>query len=248
MSERVAVIIVTYQKTEFQKELLAACIKSVTTHMKHASVIVLDDNHSSENLPDVMPAIGLEKTKHPQCGEVNAYVWACEHRSEYDTFVFLHDSTIVLKEIPTVIPDHFRPLWYASKCIRDNLKGGGVEDIMKEFRVKGESCDTIYQALLQNRGSIVFGGMAIFDSVFLKFVAEETNVLELAPRLNTRFLRCFFERLLFMVYSKFGDSNKFNRSALCGDIFNHRDAFHPCKTIRPELAGNPYVLKIWQGR
>ncbi len=248
MSERVAVIIVTYQKTEFQKELLQACLKSVQTHMKNASIFVLDDNHLNHTILDAIPGISVERTKFPQCGEVNAYVWACEHRTEYDTFIFLHDSTFMLKELPTSTPDHFRPLWYASKCIRDNLKGSGVEDIMKEFKVKGESCDTIYSALLQNRGSIVFGGMAIFDSVFLNFFAEETNFLEMAPRLNTRFLRCFFERLLFMVYSKFGDSNKFNRSALCGDIFNHRDAFHPSKTIRPELANNPYVLKIWQGR
>ncbi len=248
MTERVAIIVVAYQKTEFQKKLLETSLNSVKMHMENSYVIVLDDDHSTDTVLSVSSDNKVEKTKFSRCGEINAYIWACEHRDSFDKFIFLHDSAIILKPLPLEIPEHFRPFWYTSKCIQDNLKGKDVEDFIRDFKIKGESCDTIYRALLQNRGSIVFGGMAIFDSIFLKFLVEETNFLDLANRLNTRYLRCFFERLLFIVYAKFGDSNKFNRSALCGDIFNHRDAFHPCKTVRPELANNPYVLKIWQGR
>lgn len=248
MTYRTVCILTAYQKTDFQKELLNTCVNSIREHMNTIDIVVLNDN--SANPIHILDTenVKIENTKFPRCGEVNAYVWACEHINEYDRFIFLHDSTVMLKAIPLELPNHFRPFWYTSKYVSDNMKGKEVESFINAFTVKGELCTDIYKNLLQNRGSIVFGGMAIFDDIFVRFLANETNFLDLAHTLNTRFLRCFFERLLFIVYSKFGNASIFNASAVCGDIFNHKGAFHPGKSIHKELANNPYVLKVWQGR
>lgn len=248
MSTRTAVILTTYVKTSFQREMLNRCITSVVKHINPNLIIVLDDDHSTPATPDVPDGVHIMKTLYPQCGEVNAYAWACAHTDEFDRFVFLHDSTIVLGPIPLDVPDHFRPLWYTSKYISDNVKGGGVEEIIHEFKVKGELCLDLYQQLVNNRGSIVFGGMAIFDAHFAKFLAEETNFLVLAHKFNTRHLRCFFERVMYIIYCRFCNGSIFNRSALCGDIFHHKYAFQRNRGVVPEFANNPYVLKVWQGR
>jgi hypothetical protein len=97
-------------------------------------------------------------------------------------------------------------------------------------------------------GSIVFGGMAIFDRTFLDFLEKQTNFLSIAHLFNTRKLRCFFERLLYIILSDFYDITSYTSYSICGDILNHDMVFCSSTFLNSSISKNPYVVKIWQGR
>ncbi len=245
---RLVFIVTVYQQNKDQKEYLYHCVAKIRQHHRLATIVLLDDDHTTETLPDTVYPCIKEKTKHPRCGEVNAYVWACQHRTEYDIFVYIHDTTILIQPLPLELPNHFRPLWHSSKCMNNNVHGSVVNTFMDNFRILGNDCKDILKELRANRGGVCFGSMAIFDQHFLTFLSESTNFLELAYMLNTRFLRSFFERVIYIVYCKFSDPESFNKSSLCGDIFKHGNQFRNTEWNNPKLANNPYILKIWQGR
>jgi hypothetical protein len=97
-------------------------------------------------------------------------------------------------------------------------------------------------------GSIVFGGMAVFDRTFLDFLSEKTNLQSIAPLFNTRKLRCFFERLLYIILSEFYDITNYTAYSVCGDILNHEQVFCSSTLLNSTISKNPYIVKIWQGR
>jgi hypothetical protein len=245
---RLAVIVTTYQIEERHKQFFYHCITSIRKYHNTATIVILDDNHKTSELPPTPFTCRKEKTKYPRCGEVNAYVWACEHKDEYDTFIYLHDTALLINTLPLDLPHHFRPLWFSSKCMNNNVHGSDVNRFIDDFRVDGKDCKDLLTELRANRGSVVFGAMGIFDKEFLSFIKDKTNFLELASRLNTRFLRSFFERVVYMIYCRFTDPVNFIPSALCGDIFNHGSQFRNTEFHNKSIAKNPYVLKIWQGR
>jgi hypothetical protein len=221
---------------------------SCKKYMGYARIVVLDDDHAKKELVQVPPGVKVVKTPWPKCGEINAYKWACDNKHQFDIFIYLHDSTRLLQPLPLECNYHFIPLWYSHRSINRDMTGPVVKSFIQEFKVKNSSCESIYASMLQNEGSIAFGCMAIFDKVFLEFLSTETNFLDLGYKLTTRSLRSFFERVLYMIYVKFGDPSVFNSSAICGNIFLHKKAFTNTDIFDFSLANNPYVLKCWQGR
>jgi hypothetical protein len=98
------------------------------------------------------------------------------------------------------------------------------------------------------KGSIVFGCMGIFNISFLNYLIHDTNFLENAYMFNTRYLRCFFERLLYMFLSEFYNIDNYYSYSICGDICNHGQFYHHMCILDNNLANNPFALKVWQGR
>jgi hypothetical protein len=105
-----------------------------------------------------------------------------------------------------------------------------------------------YRALRDHHaGELIFGGMSLFTSEFCEALATKTNFLTIAPKFNTRPLRSFFERFLWLTATHLGLLSDIRSAALCGDIFNHVAPFKN-KTVCAANARNPYILKFWQGR
>jgi hypothetical protein len=89
--------------------------------------------------------------------------------------------------------------------------------------------------------------MAIFNSEFLYFLKNNTNFMELAHMFNTRHMRSFFERVLYITVYEFYN-NDIKKYSICGNIFNHKRVFKTACSLDTLSAGNPFALKIWQGR
>lgn len=253
--ERIAIIVVTYVTNDFQRDLLKQSIGSVLKHHPNDTLVILNDNHEA-TLDDIIPSsrnIMFQKTKHPKCGEVNAYTWACEHVNEFTRFVFIHDSVILHNTIPTnlEVDIHFRPLWYAVPFFSSvGLMNKEVEDVIKDIRIGPTLGPSLYTIILERYIYVDFGCMAIWDRTFCKFIKESTNILEQASRFNTRNLRCLFERIAFICFAYLHSHfplRKFPSISLCGDIMAHSSPFSNT-VIDETLANNPYVLKVWQGR
>ncbi len=249
---RIACIVVSYVTSDFQETLLEKNIQSLQHHYPTAKIILLNDHHDRP-LKDIFgAAVHIEPTQYPQSGEVNAYVWAATHAEDFDRFLFVHDSTIALKQLPMNLePYHFRPVWYATPFhTATGMLELDVQDTMSKLEINSIPGLTIYQDIIKKNLYVVFGGMAVWDSTFSKFIRDKTNLLQVAGLFNTRRLRCLFERIVYVMFRECHPSHKLNdfpKVSFCGDIFKHKSPFTNT-SLDPTKANNPYLLKVWQGR
>lgn len=244
---RAVLILTTYITNQKQSELLAASIDSIRAHHPDAAIQILDDDHSKPECVAVPLYCKIEKTKHSRCGEVNAYIWAIEHKTEYDIFIYIHDSCKIRSPIPYLLKGrHFRQFWYTSRCSNNDTRGEEIDAFMNIFTVYSQDCKEELELVRDGKENIIFGAMAAFDGDFLTFVETQTNFLACAHLLNKRGMRCFFERLLYIIVMKYTGGREFVKNAYCGDIFKHTDAFNNRSfAIKPN---NPYLIKVWQSR
>jgi len=242
-------IITTYINKPYHEALLKQCVKRVQLFHPEAYIVILNDSHNVKISIEEADNLKIINTKNHRCGEINAYVWACENKWLYRNYFYIHDSAFLINRIIVDLSEiHYRPLWYSSCHIHNNTTGSDISGIINNFNINDTDIHNRAHRLQLGYGSIVFGGMAVFDSTFLEFLSTKTNFLSLSHLFNTRNLRCFFERLLYIILSDFYDISNFTSYSLCGDIINHDQAFSSSVFLNSSLARNPYVLKIWQGR
>lgn len=252
MAPSLAVLITTCVRNLTHQLILTKCAESVRQHYPTADCIILNDSPPTTTIT-VPEGCNVYPAPHPNCGEVNAYVWACQHKDDYELFLFIHDSTFVLSpiDVTTLAPNHFRPLWWLN-LNRGHIGGGcqgkEVHAIIDSFTVerKDEFLD-LFTLAKQSKTELVFGGMALFSRAFCEDLVGRTNFLEVAPMFPSRPLRCFFERFIYLVAHHLNPIKEFGRLAYCGCIHRHGNPFRNTEYI-PARAANPYVLKIWQGR
>lgn len=243
-------IVTTYIKTNDHYTMLQECLHSIHKHHPYDEIQVLDDDHSKYELVKVPNFCKVEKTPLPQCGEVNPYYWSAKHKDEFAKFVYIHDSVKLIKPLPIESDESFRTLWYASTNIHLDISDELVDDFMCDLIIDKQICLEELYKLRLHIGSMSFGAMGIWDQNFCKFLVERTNFMEHANKLNVRHLRCFFERLIYIFvkkYEGFEDPRVFIQKSICGDIYNHVNGFSN-KRFDLENIGNPYVVKIWNGR
>jgi hypothetical protein len=244
---RVVFIVTTHVTNKKQLDLLFECLFSIYDKHPDAAIQVLDDTHARSECLHVPEYCKIEKTRHPACGEVNAYIWAMEHRSEYDVFIYIHDSCKVLSKIPyTLYGCNYNQFWYAGANSHLDTTGSNIDNFMNTFTVFGKDCKHDLELVCAGRGNLIFGTMAVFDSVFLNFLETNTNFKDVAHLLEGRPLRCFFERLMYIIVSKFTGKSDFFYNAFCGDIFNHTRGFS--NDTFETYPNNPYLVKVWQYR
>jgi len=88
----------------------------------------------------------------------------------------------------------------------------------------------------------------MWDKELCEKLESETNFLEVAGLFDTRQKRSFFERFIYAVAQTMRPFQQFRNISVCGDIFNHGYAFTLGTGVNIKNAGNPYMLKVWQGR
>lgn len=237
----------------YQSFLLKECIKGIQEHHPDSDIVLINDCTNISILPEMKDVI-MEYIEpgYENCGEVYAYVWACKHYEEYETFVMMHDSTKVLSRLPLEMIKGriYRQLWHSGCCIDTDTRGEEMYAIMRKFSLDvSEPYNHIQNGGYHGgaRGNMIFGAMGIFTKEFARRLATETNFIEVGKMFNKRQLRCFFERLLYCIVYKFQNIDNFRNESVCGCIFNHGNPF---KNITPEghAARNPYVVKCWQSR
>jgi hypothetical protein len=242
-------IITTYLNKPHSELLLKTCVKRIQLFHPESDIIILNDSHSVNISIPTTKTLKIEYTKYPQSGELNAYVWACEHKDEYKEFFFIHDSVLLINRFLVDLEGiNYRGLWYSSFYINDDTRGSDIDAIVSEFKINGHPITTKINTIRQGHGSIVFGSMGVFNSKFLEFLKNNTNFLDLVSLFNTRKLRSFFERLIYIILSEFYDVKYFDSYSLCGDINNHEEAFSFTCILHTTFTNNLYALKIWQGR
>lgn len=242
-------IVTTYLNKPHSETLLKMCVNRIQLFHPECDIVILNDSHHVTINTIFSKSVKIELTKYHRSGELNAYVWACEHKDEYKSFFFIHDSVLIINRFLVDLEGiNYRGLWYASKCINDDTFGSEIDDIISKFKINNQSIQVKINTLRQGRGSIVFGSMGAFNSKFLDFLKKNTNFLDIVHLFNTRKLRSFFERLIYIILSELYDVKYFDSYSLCGDIFNHEEAFMSSCILGINFSNNLYALKVWQGR
>jgi len=242
-------IITTYLSQPHHEIILKLCIKRIQLFHPDSDIVILNDSSKIPIDIDQSKTLRILDTKHQQCGEVNAYVWACENKNLYEKFFYIHDSAFLISRINLNLESiHYRPLWYSSCHIHEDTISPEISNIIHNFKINNKDTHVRFHRMQLGYGSIIFGGMAVFDRTFLNFLSEKTNLQIIAPLFNIRKLRCFFERLLYIILSEFYDITNYTAYSICGDILNHNQAFYSSTFLNSTISRNPYVVKIWQGR
>lgn len=242
-------IITTFISQPHHEATLKLCVKRIELFHPDSDIIILNDSHSVSISIEQSDTLKILNTTHPRCGEVNAYVWACENKHLYQKFYYIHDSAFLIGRINLSLESiHYRPLWYCSSCIHEDTNSHEINNIIYKFTINNKDIHHRAHRLQLGYGSIVFGGMAMFDRTFLSFLENKTTLTSVAHLFNTRKLRCFFERLLYIILTDFYDISNFSSYSVCGDILNHEHVFCSSSFLNSNISKNPYVVKIWQGR
>ena len=242
-------IVTTYISQPHHETILKLCIKRIQLFHPDSDIIILNDSHTVPISISQSDTLKIINTQYHRCGEVNAYTWACENKDKYEKFYYIHDSAFLINRIVLDINTiHYRPMWYSSAHIHEDTTSPEISEIINKFTINNSNIHYRSNRIQLGYGSIVFGGMAVFDKVFLEFLLEKTNLIRIASLFKKRKLRCFFERLLYIILSDFYDITNYTSYSVCGDILNHEQVFCSSIFLNSTISRNPYLVKIWQGR
>ncbi len=234
------ILIPSCVQTEFQAELLKKCLLQVRKvyNDNQTDIVVFKDN-SNEYFPVLKDCIVIDAYVK-KGGEINPYIFASKNSDDYDIFIFIHDSVLLERELPEdfMQEEVFRSLWYSDKYIEHGTNIEYHENIKK-----------IYTVMECKIHEVCFGAMGIWTKEFAKFLANHTTFQSISSVFTDRKMRTFFERFLVCLVSQKQTIVTWRKRAICGNIFNHKNAFYNTDTnFREEIAGNPFALKLWQKR
>jgi hypothetical protein len=244
------VIIITSKVTNSgQANLLLQSVESAKQQHPDFSIVILNDNSNVNFWPGNILDVTVELIEKPYigCGEINAYVWSSKHASEYDIFIFIHDSVCIKQSLPLTFPDNinFMPLWNTNgKCVKDSTNPTKVlDEFMEKFKPNMNDEMTLIRS---GKGDVIFGCMGLWNTKFAEFLAS-SNLAEVAPILNTRPLRCFFERFSYCIVKSQQSVENLASYSIAKNIFSHHQSFKNT-SFNISNSGNPYLVKVWQGR
>ena len=253
VSQHTAFIITTCVRNQTHLNYLKECVKHIRNVYPNMYIYVINDNSTLPinqiNGPniEIIPALSLRG------GEINPYLFVLDPRCKHDKLVYIHDSVFIKKRIDHFIErrNEINFLWYALSAINnDTFHEENTEILHKLYIYCGNGKITIGNFInmlkAQNKFYYVkFGSMSVFTKKFMEKVDLVTNIRQVAHLFNKRVHRCFFERLLSILYVYiYGNDYNF-RLSLCGNIFNFPAAM---SNTNINIKTNLPLVKVWQGR
>ena len=166
-------------------------------------------------------------------------------------FLYLHDSVFLRNRLPALRKTcGFMPMWWAHKRYASTeMKTPEIQQVASKFQIGDDDGRKLIKTIYNNEQHVIFGGMGIFTSEFASWLSRNTNFRTSLFSCNTRLRRCLFERLLSAAFYKFHATylvDDMIKVSVCGNVHVHTGAFTN-QSFSIE-AGNPYAVKIWQGR
>lgn len=232
---------------------LKECIRHIRVVYPNIYIYVINDN-SILSINEINgPNIEIIQPLSNRGGEINPYLFILDPRCRHDKLIFIHDSVFIKRNIDIFINrnNEINFMWYAFTAINNDIFHVENKEILDNLYIycsngKISIGDFIKILKSQNKFFYVkFGCMSVFTKRFMEKVHLVTNFREVSHLFNKRVNRCFFERLLSILYVYIYGQDYNHRLSLCGDIFKHPITFH--NTNINILSPYPLV-KVWQGR
>lgn len=253
--ENFGFIITTHTKTYEHQNYLLECVRHIRKFYPKTHIYILNDN-SPLPMPEVFKKdehVSIHSTISPGAGELNPYLFMSTPECLHDKLVYIHDSAFLKQNINHYIhtTEEVLFLWYSRSCVlNDVFKPENREIVAKlEFYLGSSKIDftSFFNILCKFVPNlhVKFGCMSIFTRAFVEKVKVVSNLFEIAHLFKNRTNRCFFERILSVLYiAIYGQEFPFEKF-VCGDINTHPLCFAN-KNVHT-MTHYPFT-KVWQGR
>jgi hypothetical protein len=253
--EHFAFVVTTHLRTSEQQNYLIENIRHIRKFYPKSHIYILDDC-SPLPIPDAIKLtnnISIHPTIAPKAGELNPYLFILSPECKYEKLIYIHDSAFLKQNINHYIhtTEEVLFLWYSRYCfLNDVFKPENKEIYSKlEFYLGSSKIDftSFFHILCKfvPNLSVKFGCMSIFTRAFSEKIKIVSNLFELAHLFKSRTNRCFFERILTLLYiAIYGREFPFEKF-VCGDINMHPLSFY--NKSPHTLTSSPFT-KVWQGR
>lgn len=206
-------------------------------------ILVIDDC-SNYDVLDVdfekqMTNTTVIQSEYPARGELLPYIYFLSNK-HCEIAVIIHDSVFINKYIDFTLKTNepYKFVW--------QFESGKWDDIQTETTLISVLNDNHSLLQLYNNTPAwkgCFGGMTIIRHSFLKQLHERHNLYNLIPHINTRPLRCCFERVIACVLQLNGNIGV---NSLLGDIHKYCRWGVGFNAIR--TSSNLPIIKVWTGR
>jgi hypothetical protein len=248
-----AFIVTTCVRTPTHLNYLKNCISNIRNVYPNMYIYVINDN----SLLDIQvvngPNIEIITALSSKGGEINPYLFILDQRCKHDKLVYIHDSVFIKRNIDYFINriNEIDFIWYALTAINNDTFHAENMEILNNLYIycsNGKISMKNFITILKSQNKffyVKFGSMSVFTKKFMEKVDLVTNFKQVSHLFNKRVNRCFFERLLSILYVYiYGQDYNF-RISLCGNIFNSPKAFSNTDiNIRTQSP----LVKVWQGR
>lgn len=253
VSKSTAFIVTTCVRSTGHLNYLKECIKHIRNVYPNMHIYVINDNCVLDISVINGPNIEIIQTLSSRGGEINPYLFILDPRCKHDKLVFIHDSVFIKRKIDNFINrrNEINFMWYALSAINNDTFNDENKEILDKLYIYCSNGKMTIKSFInilkaQNKFYYVkFGSMSVFTKKFMEKVDLVTNFREVAHLFTVRVNRCFFERLLSILYVYiYGEDYNF-RLCLCGDIFQHPKTFSNTDiNVKTSLP----LVKVWQGR
>lgn len=248
-----AFIITTCVRNSTHLVYLKECIKHIRRIYPTIYIYVINDNSILSITEINGPDIEIVQALSNRGGEINPYLFILDPRCKHDKLIFIHDSVFIKRNIDAFINrvNEIDFLWYALSAIYNDIFHIENKEILDNLYIycgNGKMSISNYINIIRYQNKyfyVKFGCMSMFTKKFMEKVDLVTNIREIKHLFNKRVNRCFFERLLSILYIYIYGQDYNPKLTLCGDIFRH-----PKKFINtdPNILSPYPLVKVWQGR
>lgn len=248
-----AFIVTTCVRTSKHLNNLIECIRHIRVVYPNIYIYVINDNSILPITEINGSNIEIVQALSSRGGEINPYLFILDSRCRHDKLIFIHDSVFIKRNIDIFINrnNEINFMWYALTAINNDIFHPENKEILDNLYIycsNGKISIGNFIKILKSQNKffyVKFGCMSVFTKRFMEKVNLVTNFREVAHLFNKRVHRCFFERLLSILYVYIYGQDYNHRLTLCGDIFKHPKQFSNTNINVPY----PFPLvKVWQGR
>ena len=233
-SAKIGFIILRHVNSPQTNRYWIECYHSIRKFYPENKIMIIDDNSDKKYITNFeMYKTMVINNEYPKRGELMPYIYYLKHKV-FDTAVILHDSVFINKYIDFNV-DTYKFLWdFDSNCMPQ------IEDETRLLSVFEDS--NLEEFYRKGNGWVgCFGGMSIITHDYLSLVNKKYNLHKLIDKINSRYNRKSFERVIAVLLQK-----ERPKQSLLGNIHNY------CKWgIRYEqlhMVKQLPIIKIWSGR
>jgi hypothetical protein len=238
-----------------QQFLLRECVRHIRRFYPKQQIYILNDA-SPLSIPDEIQSdsnLSIHPTIAKHGGEINPYLFCLTPECKYEKLIYIHDSAFLKQNINHHIhtTEEVLFLWYSRHCVLNDVFKPDNRDIYTklEFYLGSSKIDfsTFFHFLCKfvPNLNVKFGGMSIFTRTFCEKIKIVSNLFDVAHLFKSRLNRCFFERILSVLYiAIYGREMPYDNS-VCGYIHSP-PAWFVNKNMHA-LSSQPFT-KVWQGR
>lgn len=246
-NKSIVFVILANLRNDQDNMLWQRCYRSVREFYPHEKIVILDDN-SKVNFPDLPLDVTYVKSEFPGAGELLPYYYFLQHHWA-DKMIFLHDSMLLsrpfqLHELDNPIKFH----WYFENHAYDD--NAAINYLLSHLKDAQELIH--YNMNYKDQWYGCFGVTSIIDLKVLKKIERKYAFTEsLKGVVHNRDHRMALERVFGIMLFKDQIVNISN-CANFGSIFRHPYSaslqINDAKVEEIKRVYNSAIIKTWQSR